>query len=275
MGLSDEPHEWEWLEGEADLVQLYFQAAGNRMSDLFWASESVQQWFIELAREVGAFSCALDYEAGFKLLYLGGEVLSLDCGQEQVSPFHLARLAGRPQSAAAKRLSLFEIEPDKLTAHEQLERLLAERDANSGVRGKALKSLQEPEIHAEGALLRAALTDADWRLRALAASLLWNTKSAAMVEQLEAMLQDVDPQVRIAAVKSLGSLELVAEKRLQLAFETPVIAANLGLIYAALMSFEYGHEEIWQRALETPDYPFVRTAAEQLQRIAQQRARER
>ena len=233
-----EVSEWEWLEGETELVRMDFGAVTSSMSDLFTESLSIQSWFVALAREIGAFSCVLDYEGPFVLLFLEGEELHMP-GEERshvIGPFELRHLARHPESESAFKARLCNRLDSTSSANERLDVRLYLNDNNSGVRAKALKAVAEAEKEAAHEIIEAATRDPDWRVRAVAAYLLGYHKIPTGAPLLEQLLSDTHPEVRITAALSLNQFPASSQFLLAILASTPPIPPNLGLIKAALIS---------------------------------------
>jgi hypothetical protein len=61
----------------SDVARYEFSAATNRMSDLFYMSSSVKDWFIELGKASGALAVYFDIEFSDSILYSDPEKTSV------------------------------------------------------------------------------------------------------------------------------------------------------------------------------------------------------
>jgi hypothetical protein len=67
----------ETLLGNSDIARYKFTALSNRMSDLFYMSSSVKDWFIELGKVSGALIVYFDIEFSDSILYSNSEKISV------------------------------------------------------------------------------------------------------------------------------------------------------------------------------------------------------
>ncbi len=261
----------DWLDGQQELVPVTFTAATSDLSDLFVQSSSIQSWFVELAREIGAYSCEIDFEGPKTLLFLDGEEMRVSADEDEQWPHSLLMRyrSQHPESDAARKAYLCDCLDEDSSHHERMEVQLCLRHENSGVRARALQSLTCLNEETALELIEPATNDVDWRVRATSAVLLGDYKIQSGIQRLEQMLLDNHPEVRIAATLALGQFPQSFEILLRVLLSTPPTTQNLGLIKAALTSvarttFGPRTMEALELALARPDFPFKQVAAEKL-----------
>jgi hypothetical protein len=67
----------ETVLGNSSIARYKFMAATNRMSDLFYTSSSVKDWFVELGKVSGALIVYFDIEFSDSILYSDPEKISV------------------------------------------------------------------------------------------------------------------------------------------------------------------------------------------------------
>lgn len=267
----------EWLDGEEDLILIRFSGGYSDLSHLMSNSPSIRRWFVDLAHEIGAFSCVFDWEGPGKLLYLRGEefAVNYDDNDVNMSPFGLAGLVGRPQSENARRMSelgrwMWKRDESPSQADELLR---AARDANSGIRAKALRALLEWGTPEGGAAIASALDDADARVRELAVYLYTMVEGREIAPVLRLIKTDASVPVRIQATKALGDFPSSLPTLREMLLQTPA-PNNLEITEATLdalgqLLYIEQSAAILREVLAIPEFPLRERAQAQLEECAE------
>lgn len=207
------PQNLDWLGDAPMYVPVSLSAATSDMSRLFLASPTVKTTFVLLGREMGAVCCELDIEED--------EAIVLD----RSAHHRLVDEAARHEGVGSRSVFLEPGDPELTSperalkswcetitadhhAYDDFDRLLELMEhPSSCLRGASLRALEriDPSLVTDLAC-RSLVTDLDWRVRTVAATVLMSPSPSA-IDLLFAALADPVTDVRSAAADAVAGAQ--------------------------------------------------------------------